>query len=280
MGITTSAHKGRCEAIPFYKRAIELDPNFAMAYASLGVAYGNLGQASLAAENIKKGIRTARSGQRAGEISHLCFVLSERHRGIGASQPSLRTVGQELSAGLGAARQPGSDLQHAWTVREGACPKPRRVSVWSRPVLDTTATSQALTSHLNRLDDAKKPIEQAQATQAGWRYSCVSAIYHLAFLRGDARGDGAAGSLGRGQARETKTCCSRFNLIPRPITGGSVESAGLLPACGGCGSPCRLEGDGGVMAGECGAAGGGVRQRGSSKAGCRGSFGAGSRAGT
>src|SRR5208282_4953848 len=40
--------------IPFYKRAIEIDPNFAVAYASLGLVYGNLGQASLAAENIKK----------------------------------------------------------------------------------------------------------------------------------------------------------------------------------------------------------------------------------
>ncbi len=32
-------------AIPHLKRAIELDPNFAMAYATLGVAYGNLTQA-------------------------------------------------------------------------------------------------------------------------------------------------------------------------------------------------------------------------------------------
>ena len=36
------------------KRALELDPNFAAAYAGLGVAYANLGQASLAAENIRK----------------------------------------------------------------------------------------------------------------------------------------------------------------------------------------------------------------------------------
>src|SRR5258708_635774 len=54
MGITTFRAKGNAEAIPFYKRAIELDPNFAVAYASLGLVYGNLGQASLAAENIKK----------------------------------------------------------------------------------------------------------------------------------------------------------------------------------------------------------------------------------
>jgi tetratricopeptide (TPR) repeat protein len=54
MGITTSRTKGDAAAIPFLKRALELDPNFAVAYASLGVMYGNLGQASLSAENIKK----------------------------------------------------------------------------------------------------------------------------------------------------------------------------------------------------------------------------------
>jgi len=54
MGITTFRTNGNSEAIAFYKRAIELDPNFAVAYASLGVAHANLQQASLSAENIKK----------------------------------------------------------------------------------------------------------------------------------------------------------------------------------------------------------------------------------
>jgi eukaryotic-like serine/threonine-protein kinase len=54
MGVSTFRAKGNAEAIPFYKRAIELDPNFAVAYTSLGVVYNNLGQASLAAENLKK----------------------------------------------------------------------------------------------------------------------------------------------------------------------------------------------------------------------------------
>src|SRR5256712_6754716 len=54
MGITTFRTKGNADAIPFYKRALELDPNFAAAYASLGIVYANLGQASLAAENLKK----------------------------------------------------------------------------------------------------------------------------------------------------------------------------------------------------------------------------------
>jgi eukaryotic-like serine/threonine-protein kinase len=57
MGIRTGRERGSAEAVPFFKRAIEIDPSFAMAYASLGLAYGNLGEASLAAENIGRAYR-------------------------------------------------------------------------------------------------------------------------------------------------------------------------------------------------------------------------------
>ncbi len=41
-------------AIPFYKHALELDPNFAVAYARLGQAYANTGQETLAIENTRQ----------------------------------------------------------------------------------------------------------------------------------------------------------------------------------------------------------------------------------
>ncbi len=42
------------EAIPFYKRAVELDPNFAFAYNLLAVQYNNTNQPKLAAEYATK----------------------------------------------------------------------------------------------------------------------------------------------------------------------------------------------------------------------------------
>jgi eukaryotic-like serine/threonine-protein kinase len=54
MGVSVSREKGSAEALSFMKRAIELDPNFAMAYALLGLEYANLAQPSRAAENLKK----------------------------------------------------------------------------------------------------------------------------------------------------------------------------------------------------------------------------------
>ena len=41
-------------AVPLFKHAIEVDPNFAMAYAMLGTAYHNLGEKTLAAQSAKK----------------------------------------------------------------------------------------------------------------------------------------------------------------------------------------------------------------------------------
>src|SRR5262249_18042383 len=46
--------KGATPSIPLFKRAIELDPNFAMAYGRLGVAYGPSGENTLSIENTRK----------------------------------------------------------------------------------------------------------------------------------------------------------------------------------------------------------------------------------
>jgi serine/threonine protein kinase/tetratricopeptide (TPR) repeat protein len=54
LALNTWSSVGEQSAVPFLKRAIELDPNFAMAYARLGTAYFNLSQAGLASENTKK----------------------------------------------------------------------------------------------------------------------------------------------------------------------------------------------------------------------------------
>jgi serine/threonine protein kinase/tetratricopeptide (TPR) repeat protein len=46
--------RGDPAAIPFYKRAIELDPNFATAYNSLAISYSNITEYALATESARK----------------------------------------------------------------------------------------------------------------------------------------------------------------------------------------------------------------------------------
>jgi len=45
---------GSAAAVPFFSRAIEIDPNFASAYAALGRMYGDIGETVLSAQNISK----------------------------------------------------------------------------------------------------------------------------------------------------------------------------------------------------------------------------------
>jgi eukaryotic-like serine/threonine-protein kinase len=45
---------GQAAAMPFFKRAIELDPNFALAYAWVGRMYGDMGESGMAADYTRK----------------------------------------------------------------------------------------------------------------------------------------------------------------------------------------------------------------------------------
>ena len=54
VGIKTLQEKGSAAAIPFLNHAIELDPNFAAAYAALGISYSNLREPGLANENLQR----------------------------------------------------------------------------------------------------------------------------------------------------------------------------------------------------------------------------------
>ena len=46
--------EGNAAAIPFFQRAIELDPGFGAAYAALGTSYSNLREPELASENLRR----------------------------------------------------------------------------------------------------------------------------------------------------------------------------------------------------------------------------------
>jgi eukaryotic-like serine/threonine-protein kinase len=55
LGWKVEAFQGDEPAIPFFQRAVEIDPSFAMAYASLGLMYGSSGSSELARQNVTRG---------------------------------------------------------------------------------------------------------------------------------------------------------------------------------------------------------------------------------
>ncbi len=74
------------DAIPFYQRAIELDPNFALAYARAGVIYSNLTQPEMAAQYAQKAydLRDRVSERERFYISekYTSFVTGDREEAI------------------------------------------------------------------------------------------------------------------------------------------------------------------------------------------------------
>jgi tetratricopeptide (TPR) repeat protein len=54
LGIKAESAKGDAAALPFFKRAVELDPHFAMAHAWMSTAYFNLDEVGRSAENVRK----------------------------------------------------------------------------------------------------------------------------------------------------------------------------------------------------------------------------------
>jgi tetratricopeptide (TPR) repeat protein len=54
LGRKAQYQRGNSAALPLFKRATELDPNFAVAYAALGIAYSNLGEPGLANQNLQR----------------------------------------------------------------------------------------------------------------------------------------------------------------------------------------------------------------------------------
>jgi len=54
LGVKTLGEKGAADGLPYFQRAIELDPNFAMGYSALGDGYNSLGEVGRASEYYTK----------------------------------------------------------------------------------------------------------------------------------------------------------------------------------------------------------------------------------
>jgi hypothetical protein len=182
MGIMTGRTKGDAEAIPFMKRAIELDPNFAMAYAGLAVEYANLGQASLGAENVKKAYTLSDrvSERERYRISGLYYqyVTGEMEKATEAYELWAKSYPRDQvpQGNLGVIYSSLGQYEKAAAATE------------EQQRLGSTLTGygnlSGIYTNLNRLDDARAVLQQAQANKVDGFFIRAS-WYNLAFLRGD-----------------------------------------------------------------------------------------------
>ena len=183
MGVTTQREKGDAVAVPFLRRAIELDPNFAMAYARLAVSYGNLGRFSLAAKNIKKAyeLRDRVSEREKFHITadYYDFATGELEKESQTYELWIQSYPRDPTPHINLAVTSATFGQYEKGVteaQEGLHLESNHIAGYENLGQDYRA--------LNRLDDAKATFEQALARKLDGEPLRLQ-MYYLAFLRED-----------------------------------------------------------------------------------------------
>ncbi|MGO9123873.1 MAG: protein kinase domain-containing protein [Terriglobales bacterium] len=185
-GDRLAREKGDTDALPFLKRAVELDPNFARAYASLGVRYNNLGQASLAIENLRRAYelrdRVSEREKYYISCSYFTLVTGELEKAIQQYELWIRDYPRDYVAqtNLGVNYFSLGQFERAAAVTREA------LQLEPASILGYNNLGVAYFS-MNRLDEAKSTFDEALARKLDGPYLRQS-IYYLDFLRKDAPG--------------------------------------------------------------------------------------------
>src|SRR6202521_4356253 len=183
LGMKAEHEKGPVEAIPFFKRASELDPNFPLAYVRLAVAHSNLNQAGVANEYITKafGLRNRVSEREKLHITTLYYDV-----GTGELEKATDSYKQWIQT------YPRDDAGHGNLGNEYA--------IKGRYEQAVTETQESLRLEpnnvigygnlgayylaLNRVDEAQATIDQALSRKLD-DVALRAVIYGLGFVRGD-----------------------------------------------------------------------------------------------
>jgi eukaryotic-like serine/threonine-protein kinase len=179
---------GSAAAIPFFKHAIELDPNFAVAYAMLGRMYGDIGESGMAADYTRKAYELR---DRASEAEKYLITASFHITVTGNMEKA------EQNCGLWIQAYPRAELPH--TFLSGIILPV--FGQYEKAVKEATEAIQLKPDFpvsydilmfayiaLNRLNEAKATYGQAVQRKLDSTSFVHVAPYQMAFLQNDAAG--------------------------------------------------------------------------------------------
>ncbi len=171
-------------AIPFFKRAIELDPEFAMAHRSLGVAYSNLGESEAMRASLSRAFELRNrlsERERLNVVADYALqVTRDLPKAIAAADVWKRTYPRDATAwNLAAAALVASGRfeEAIQADREALRLGPHRATLYV-----TVATRAAF---LGRWEDAKSVLDEATAHKRD-SVNLRSLLYRIAFAEQDA----------------------------------------------------------------------------------------------
>jgi tetratricopeptide (TPR) repeat protein len=181
----TKRSRGDDEALPLLKRAVVLDPNFAMAHAVLATVYSNLGDAALAADHARKAhelreqvtererfyIDSSYYNMATGELEKEIEVYEQWQQ----AYPRDRITYQKLAYCDGYLGQYEKAMAG---YREGVKLEPNDVINY----VDLASTYITL----NRLDEAEAVLHEMRTRRLEHEY-VPQLFYLLAFMRDDAK---------------------------------------------------------------------------------------------
>jgi tetratricopeptide (TPR) repeat protein len=187
-------------AIPHLQRSIELDPNFAMACATLGVAYSNLGERKQAADYLKKAFELK---ERASEREKLYIsahyyemVTGQVERAIEVYESWKETYPRDSVPRDNLALRYSEIGQYEKALTNAS--DAMRLNAKDRFAYQNVARAYEV---LGRYDEAKAVAEQAIAQNVD-SLGVHGALYDIAFIRGDAAGMQREMAWAAGKPRE------------------------------------------------------------------------------
>jgi len=185
LGDKTARTKGAAQSLPYDQRAIELDPNFAMAYAAVGIHYSNLGEPARSSQYLAKAFQLR---DHASERERLAIMANYYSSVTGELDKAARTYRERIASypreagaynnlGIIFALE-GRFEEAAEVTGEGTRVAPNEYTLYE----NLTDFELAL----QRFDEARQMIGDIQPRKPD-NYIFPAALYALAFLDGDAK---------------------------------------------------------------------------------------------
>lgn len=173
-------------AVPFFQRALSIDPNFAMAYALLGTSYENLGEDALARENTRRAYEL-RERVSAGEK---LYIESHYFNNVTGNLEKARQT-CELWAQLypreAGPRNNLAGIYDALGQHEMALAEAREALRLAPDTGNAYSTLVAEYVWSSRLEEARSTAEEAQSKNLD-SPELHTTLYELAFLLNDKAG--------------------------------------------------------------------------------------------